>query len=87
MSWERFRCNVDCDADPENCFSEKLIKQHVDILGTDEWKGKCKVIDPHPLRDCSAFQGRPAENEWCAEGDNIVSALYLFKAKLLRKSG
>ena len=37
MSWERFRCNVDCTADPDNCFSDRLVKQHVDILGSDEW--------------------------------------------------
>ena len=27
MSWERFRCNIDCKTDPDNCFTEKLIKQ------------------------------------------------------------
>ena len=37
MAWERFRCIVDCDADPENCVSEKLIKQHSDILAQPEW--------------------------------------------------
>jgi alpha-N-acetylgalactosaminidase len=27
MSWERFRCNVDCDTDPLNCINENLFKQ------------------------------------------------------------
>jgi alpha-N-acetylgalactosaminidase len=25
QAWERFRCNVDCDNDPDNCISEKLF--------------------------------------------------------------
>jgi len=24
LAWERFRCNTDCENDPENCISEKL---------------------------------------------------------------
>ena len=27
LSWERFRCNVDCDNDPEFCIGENLFKQ------------------------------------------------------------
>ena len=26
LTWERFRCNTDCDMDPYNCISENLIK-------------------------------------------------------------
>jgi len=37
MTWERFRCIISCDADPENCISEQLIKQHADILAQPEW--------------------------------------------------
>ena len=32
MTWERFRCTTDCQQDAENCISEKLIRQHADIL-------------------------------------------------------
>ncbi|KAK7460742.1 hypothetical protein BaRGS_00038857 [Batillaria attramentaria] len=32
LSWERFRCNIDCDADPNNCISEQLFKQMADIM-------------------------------------------------------
>lgn len=38
MTWERFRCIVDCDADPDNCISEKLIQQHIDIISQKEWR-------------------------------------------------
>lgn len=32
MSWERFRCNTDCDNDPENCISEKLFMDMADEI-------------------------------------------------------
>ena len=27
MAWVRFRCNVHCDTDPNNCISEKLFRK------------------------------------------------------------
>jgi len=38
LAWERFRCQVDCEADRQNCLDENLIKQHADILSQPEWK-------------------------------------------------
>ena len=38
MAWIRFRCNTNCDEDPENCVSEKLIKGIADTLVQDGWK-------------------------------------------------
>ncbi|KXJ25953.1 Alpha-N-acetylgalactosaminidase [Exaiptasia diaphana] len=38
MAWERFRCNVDCKNDPENCISEKLIKEMTDHIESDGFK-------------------------------------------------
>ena len=32
MSWERFRCNTNCSADPDNCISEKLFKKTADLM-------------------------------------------------------
>ena len=32
LSWERFRCNTDCDNDPEFCISENLFKQMADMM-------------------------------------------------------
>jgi|EP00505_MAST-04D_sp_SCG-Rhode-Island_P003702 alpha-N-acetylgalactosaminidase len=37
MSWERFRCTVDCSIDPDNCVTETLIREHADILAQPEW--------------------------------------------------
>ncbi|KAK6172590.1 hypothetical protein SNE40_016215 [Patella caerulea] len=38
LSWERFRCNVDCVNDPDNCISEKLIKQMADLMISEGYK-------------------------------------------------
>lgn len=35
LTWERFRCNIDCKDDPENCISEHLIKVMVNRLVAD----------------------------------------------------
>jgi hypothetical protein len=32
MSWEIFRCNVDCAKEPDNCISERLYHQQADAL-------------------------------------------------------
>lgn len=32
LAWERFRCNIDCKNDPENCISEKLFMKMADLM-------------------------------------------------------
>ncbi|EHB11273.1 Alpha-N-acetylgalactosaminidase [Heterocephalus glaber] len=38
LSWERFRCNTDCDKDPKNCISERLFMEMADRLAKDGWR-------------------------------------------------
>ncbi|KAG7465040.1 hypothetical protein MATL_G00171990 [Megalops atlanticus] len=38
LHWERFTCNTDCDADPQNCISEKLYMEMADMMVKDGWK-------------------------------------------------
>lgn len=38
MAWERFRCNVDCVNDPDNCISENLFMEMADRMAADGWK-------------------------------------------------
>ena len=54
MTWERFRCTTDapgqgnpsCADDPGNCISERLVKQHADILARPEWReAGCEDLD------------------------------------------
>jgi hypothetical protein len=35
MSWEIFRCEVDCGANPTSCINEQLYKDHADRLAAD----------------------------------------------------
>jgi len=37
LSWQRFRCNIDCVNDPYNCISEKLYTDMADRLVDDGW--------------------------------------------------
>ena len=32
LSWQHYRCNRDCTADPDNCFSEKMIRRTADLM-------------------------------------------------------
>nr|XP_046255277.1 alpha-N-acetylgalactosaminidase-like isoform X2 [Scatophagus argus] len=38
MAWERFRCDIDCKDDPENCIREELFRDMADRLAEDGWK-------------------------------------------------
>ncbi|CAI7993971.1 Alpha-N-acetylgalactosaminidase [Geodia barretti] len=38
MSWERYRCNVDCTTDPYNCISEELYMEMADRLVDQGYK-------------------------------------------------
>ncbi|KAF7648807.1 hypothetical protein LDENG_00151420 [Lucifuga dentata] len=38
MAWERFRCDVDCEEDPDNCIGEQLFRNMTDRLAEDGWK-------------------------------------------------
>ena len=35
LSWERYRCDIDCASDPSNCISESLYKAMADHLAAD----------------------------------------------------
>ncbi|KAL4229929.1 hypothetical protein ACF0H5_010320 [Mactra antiquata] len=38
MQWERFRCETNCTADPDNCIGENLFKQIADVMVSDDYK-------------------------------------------------
>jgi hypothetical protein len=37
-AWERFRCNIDCDNDPDNCIREELFMQMADAMASQGYK-------------------------------------------------
>ncbi|XP_048243581.1 alpha-N-acetylgalactosaminidase-like [Haliotis rufescens] len=38
MDWERFRCNIDCKNDPDNCIGEKLLMDTADRMAADGYR-------------------------------------------------
>ncbi|CAL1543439.1 unnamed protein product [Lymnaea stagnalis] len=38
LSWQRFRCNTDCNSDPRNCVSERLYMDMADRLAADGYR-------------------------------------------------
>ncbi|XP_005108742.1 alpha-N-acetylgalactosaminidase [Aplysia californica] len=38
LSWQRFRCNIDCKNDPKNCISERLYMDMADRMAADGYK-------------------------------------------------
>lgn len=38
LSWERYACTTDCEADPTNCISARLYKDMADRMAADGWK-------------------------------------------------
>ncbi|CAL1545948.1 unnamed protein product [Lymnaea stagnalis] len=38
LSWERFRCNVDCTNDPDNCISERLYMKMADLMVSEGFR-------------------------------------------------
>ncbi|XP_077131293.1 alpha-N-acetylgalactosaminidase isoform X1 [Ranitomeya variabilis] len=38
MTWERYRCNIDCETDPDNCIGEELIKRIADKMVDSGWR-------------------------------------------------
>nr|XP_006815607.1 PREDICTED: alpha-N-acetylgalactosaminidase-like [Saccoglossus kowalevskii] len=36
--WERFRCNIDCNNDPNNCIGEKLFRDMIDRIASGGYK-------------------------------------------------
>ena len=49
ISWQRFRCNVDCVHDPDNCISERLFKSIANAMVSEGYR------DAGYVRHCLAL--------------------------------
>ncbi|KAK4468851.1 hypothetical protein MN116_008016 [Schistosoma mekongi] len=70
MTWQRFRCQIDCDEYPDDCINEKLIKRTADKLISDGWRDlgyRYVIID-----DCWPARKRDSKTK------KIVSDPYRF---------
>ncbi|XP_029432794.1 alpha-N-acetylgalactosaminidase-like [Rhinatrema bivittatum] len=73
LAWERYRCNIDCKHDPENCISEHLFKIMADRLAEDGWRDLgYKYIN---IDDCWAMKERDLQGRLQADPDRFPSGI------------
>ncbi|XP_026481041.1 alpha-N-acetylgalactosaminidase-like [Ctenocephalides felis] len=73
MTWQRFRCNIDCENDPDNCISENLIKKMADKMASEgylEAGYQYIVID-----DCWSEKQREPNGELLADKKRFPSGM------------
>ncbi|XP_047735992.1 alpha-N-acetylgalactosaminidase [Hyalella azteca] len=59
LAWQRFRCNTDCQNDPNNCISEKLFMQMADIIASEGYlQAGYSMVS---LDDCWLARSRDAQ--------------------------
>eukprot|EP00192_Tetraselmis_astigmatica_P006320 CAMPEP_0117659076 /NCGR_PEP_ID=MMETSP0804-20121206/6232_1 /TAXON_ID=1074897 /ORGANISM="Tetraselmis astigmatica, Strain CCMP880" /LENGTH=446 /DNA_ID=CAMNT_0005465695 /DNA_START=119 /DNA_END=1458 /DNA_ORIENTATION=+ len=65
LAWERFRCNTDCENDPNNCISEQLFEQMADRMVADGFlKAGYEYIG---IDDCWMAKERDGEGRMVAD--------------------
>jgi hypothetical protein len=79
-TWERFRCTAgvsgtgpSCAEDPDNCISERLVKQHADILGQPEWRDL--GYEYVNIDDCWANWNRTADGKLAPNSTRFASGM------------
>ncbi|CAM9317899.1 unnamed protein product [Lampetra fluviatilis] len=73
LAWERFRCNVDCKNDPDNCISERLFKAMADRLAEDGWRELGYVYVN--IDDCWMSRQRDARGRLQADPERFPSGI------------
>lgn len=73
LAWERFRCNIDCNADPKNCISERLFMDMADRLAEDGWKELgYQYVN---IDDCWAAKQRDSQGQLVADPFRFPSGI------------
>lgn len=73
LSWERFRCNTDCENDPDNCISESLFRTMSDLVVSE---GYAAVgYDYINVDDCWLEKNRGPNNELVADRRRFPSGM------------
>ncbi|XP_048355642.1 alpha-N-acetylgalactosaminidase isoform X1 [Sphaerodactylus townsendi] len=73
LAWERFRCNIDCKTDPQNCISEKLFMEMANCLVTDGWKDLGYVYVN--IDDCWMAKERDAKGQLVPDPERFPSGI------------
>ncbi|NWX12500.1 NAGAB acetylgalactosaminidase, partial [Aegotheles bennettii] len=73
MTWERFRCNVECQVDPRNCISEWLIRDMADRMAEDGWREVgYQYVN---IDDCWSAKKRDAAGRLVADPERFPSGI------------
>lgn len=73
LSWERFRCNVDCTSDPDNCISEKLFMKMADLMVSEGYKDAgYEYVD---IDDCWLAHDRASNGQLQADPSRFPSGI------------
>nr|XP_056702769.1 alpha-N-acetylgalactosaminidase [Euleptes europaea] len=73
LAWERFRCNIDCKNDPQNCISERLFVEMANCLVTDGWKDLGYVYVN--IDDCWMAKERDAKGQLVPDPERFPSGI------------
>ncbi|CAH2306927.1 alpha-N-acetylgalactosaminidase-like isoform X1 [Pelobates cultripes] len=73
MTWERYRCNIDCKNDPDNCISENLIKAMADKMANGGWRELGYVY--LSIDDCWAKKQRDSNGKLEPDPDRFPSGI------------
>lgn len=73
MSWERFRCDIDCDAKPDACINEDLYRVMADHLATDGYLAA--GYNQVSIDDCWANMSRSADGVMIPDPSRFPSGL------------
>ncbi|KAK3593553.1 hypothetical protein CHS0354_018638 [Potamilus streckersoni] len=73
LSWQRFRCNTNCEEDPDNCISEKLYMRMAELLVKEGYQ---KVgYEYVNIDDCWAAKERGPDGRLIADPDRFPSGI------------
>ncbi|CAL4197572.1 unnamed protein product, partial [Meganyctiphanes norvegica] len=73
LAWERFRCNLDCENDPDNCIHENLFVQHADLMASE---GYSEVgYDTVTLDDCWMAMERDSDGKLQGDHERFPSGI------------
>ncbi|XP_013416361.1 alpha-N-acetylgalactosaminidase-like isoform X1 [Lingula anatina] len=73
LAWERFRCDIDCKDDPDNCISEKLFRTMGDLLVKEGYKDV--GYEYVNIDDCWLTHSRNAKNQLEADPTRFPSGI------------
>jgi len=73
LAWERFRCNIDCDADPRNCIREELFQQMAERLVRDGYRAA--GYEYVGIDDCWMAGTRDGDGRMLADPERFPSGI------------